>query len=114
MGGILRLLTGLAAALLVAGCNGGVVGGKPSANAAGGDLGQNLVGEACRAVVQDDAAIDPDAPPPLNIVCGKGHGLAGVVHTAYLPLAVPASGPNRREGSIAAWSKACITMRRGS
>jgi CHAT domain-containing protein len=93
--GIAFLSTGLAAALLVAGCNGGVTGGKPDSNAAGGDLGQNLVGEACRSVQSD--LVDPDAPPPLNIICGAGKGLAGVVHTAYLPLSVPASGPSRRE-----------------
>ena len=96
-GGVVCLLTCLCVTFLVAACNGGVSGGKPGATSAGSDLGQNLVGEACRSVVQTDAAIDPDAPPPLNIVCGKGNGLAGVVHTAYLPLAVPASGPNRRE-----------------
>jgi CHAT domain-containing protein len=97
MTGVTRLLTGFGALLLVAGCNGGTTASTSSPGGAGGDLGQNLVGEACHSVVQNDAAIDPDAPPPLNIVCGTGKGLAGVVHTAYLPLSIPASGPSRHE-----------------
>jgi CHAT domain-containing protein len=97
MTGIARLLTGIGTLLLVAGCNGGMTTSKSTQSAAGGDLGHNLVGETCRSVVQSDAASDPDAPPPLNIVCGTGKGLAGVVHTAYLPLSVPPSGPSRRE-----------------
>jgi CHAT domain-containing protein len=96
-GGIVRLLAGLAAALLVAGCSGAETASKPTPNALGGTVGQSLAGEACRSLAQDDAAVDPDAPPPLKIICGTGNGLAGVVHAAFLPLSFPASGPSRRE-----------------
>ncbi len=96
MRGVARRLAGLAVALLVAGCNGAEIAGEPTPNSAGSAVGQNLVGEACRAAVRNDAAVDPDAPPPLNIVCGTGKGVAGVVHTAFLSLSVPGSGPSRR------------------
>jgi CHAT domain-containing protein len=95
-GGIVRLLAGLVATLLVAACNGAQTASKPTRSAVGGTVGQNLVGEACRSAAQVDVAIDPDAPPPLNIICGTGNGLAGVVHAAFLPLSLPASGPSRR------------------
>jgi CHAT domain-containing protein len=96
MAGMMRLLAGLAATLLVAGCNGAQTAGKPTRNTAGGTIGQNLVGEACRSAAKDDGVGDPDAPPPFNVVCGTGNGLAGVVHAAFLPPSVPASGPPRR------------------
>src|SRR6185369_2028032 len=35
-------------------------------------LGNNLVGEECRATAGHDALPDPNSPPPIDIVCGKG------------------------------------------
>ncbi len=89
-------LAGFAAALIVAGCHGAGIASK-QAQTEGAALGQNLVGEECHSVPQADAATDPGAPPPFNILCGTSKGLAGVVHAAVLPLSIPGSGPARHD-----------------
>src|SRR6185437_9660792 len=102
MDGAMRILHAVAASLAVtaslavAGCNAPGGAGTQGASV-GSAVGQNLVGEACHTMPQDDANADPGAPLPLSILCGTGKGLAGVIHASVLPLAVPASGPKRRE-----------------
>lgn len=85
------------AAFLAAGCSGGGSGVKPG-EAPARAVGNNLAGEACRAMPAADAPADPGARAPLNILCGAGGDVAGVVHAAALPRDVAAAGPARRGG----------------
>jgi CHAT domain-containing protein len=93
-----RILAGAAIVALTAGCSNNtdaVVDTK--AAEINGALGQNLAGEACSAALRRDDSLDPGAPPPLEIFCGAGRSLAGVVHASRLASTLPESGTARRD-----------------
>src|SRR5207253_6058988 len=83
--------------LLVAGCKAVSPSAADKPEGDGQALGRDLVGEECRAVAGRDVVSDPNAPARLDIFCGKDKGLAGVIHSALLPLELPPPGLARRE-----------------
>src|ERR1043166_8292014 len=87
----------VAASLLLAGCKATSTATAEKPAADGQALGRDLVGEECRGVPGHDDLSDPNAPPRLDLFCGKEKGIAGVVHASLLPLALPPSGVARRE-----------------
>ncbi len=55
----------------------------------------NLAGEACRMVLRTDIAQDPQAPPPVNIQCGKAAHPSGAIALQPLPLDLPKDAAQR-------------------
>src|SRR5271170_2024042 len=92
------VLASVAASLLAAGCSGAGGSGAVTGGAAGSGeaVGKNLVGEDCRATAASEPVDPGAAAAPANILCGTRSTLAGVVHTAALPLDTPEPGPDRR------------------
>ncbi|MGH7074171.1 MAG: CHAT domain-containing protein [Stellaceae bacterium] len=52
---------------------------------------RDLAGAACHTQPRDDIASDPDAPKPVDVICGKATRPAGAVAAMLLPPSLPKS-----------------------
>lgn len=82
---MVRLAAGVIIAALIA-----LAGSASAAESGTGAALNDLTGEVCHAVPRSDIAPDPNAPVPVNLVCGNATGLAsGSVSAIALPLTLP-------------------------
>jgi CHAT domain-containing protein len=88
---MVRLLAALAVAAPIA-----LAGVAFAADQASPIATHDLSGEACRAVPRTDIAPDPNAPAPVNLLCGNAAGLpSGSVSAIAAPLDPPADAAAR-------------------